>query len=170
MELTGKHLTRIADAIRDKLKLLRNHRYREVQRLIYVVTNHQIQLERIRHGLERSVYRDWDAAARELTMNAQRIIRDIPHASQELERAAMNSQTKTPIPRELYEELKHYNIYARRYFYPLICDYSCYKSVAVKDSLTVARKVSERILTLPIHYDLSLDDVQRICNIIAIDL
>jgi dTDP-4-amino-4,6-dideoxygalactose transaminase len=67
---------------------------------------------------------------------------------------------------QLYEELKHYNIYTRRYFHPLVCDFACYQSVAVKDPLMVARKVSERILTLPIYYDLALDDVQRICDII----
>ena len=67
---------------------------------------------------------------------------------------------------KLYEELKKYNIYTRRYFYPLICDYSCYRSVSVKDPLTVARKVASRILILPIYCDLSLDDVQRICDII----
>ena len=66
----------------------------------------------------------------------------------------------------LYEKLKGYNIYSRRYFYPLVCDFACYKSVAVKDPLTVARKVAERILTLPIYYDLALEDVQRICDVI----
>jgi dTDP-4-amino-4,6-dideoxygalactose transaminase len=67
---------------------------------------------------------------------------------------------------KLYEELKKYNIYTRRYFYPLICDYSCYRSISIKDPLTVARKVASQILILPIYYDLSLDDVQRICDII----
>ena len=67
---------------------------------------------------------------------------------------------------KLYEELKKYNIYTRRYFYPLICDYSCYRSVSIKDSLTVARKVASRILILPIYCDLSLDDAQQICDII----
>lgn len=66
----------------------------------------------------------------------------------------------------LYEELMKYNIYSRRYFYPLICDFACYRSVAVKDPLVVARRVSSRILTLPIYYDLQLEDVHRICNII----
>jgi len=69
---------------------------------------------------------------------------------------------------ELYEELKKYNIYSRRYFYPLICDFACYRSVSVKDPLTVARKVASRILTLPIYYDLALEDVRRICDIIII--
>jgi len=67
---------------------------------------------------------------------------------------------------QLYEKLKEYNIYSRRYFYPLVCDFACYKSVAVKDPLTAARNVAERILTLPIYYDLALEDVQRICDII----
>jgi dTDP-4-amino-4,6-dideoxygalactose transaminase len=67
----------------------------------------------------------------------------------------------------LYEELKKYNIYTRRYFYPLVCDYSCYRSVSVKDPLTVARRVSSRILALPIYYDLALDDVQMICDVVT---
>jgi len=68
---------------------------------------------------------------------------------------------------QFYEKLKEYNIYSRRYFYPLICDFACYKSVAIKDPLTVARKVADRILTLPIYYDLSLEDVRKICDIIS---
>ncbi len=66
----------------------------------------------------------------------------------------------------LYEELQKYNVFTRRYFYPLLCDYACYRQLAVKDSLTVARKVSRRILTLPIYYDLSLQDAHKICDII----
>jgi len=66
----------------------------------------------------------------------------------------------------LYEELRKYNIYTRRYFYPLICDFACYRSISVKDPLTVARLVASKILTLPIYSDLKLEDVHRICNII----
>ncbi len=67
---------------------------------------------------------------------------------------------------QLYEELKKYNIYVRRYFYPLVCDFACYRSVAVNDHLTVARKVAERILTLPIYSGLRLDEVEQICDVI----
>lgn len=66
----------------------------------------------------------------------------------------------------LYEELKKYNVFSRRYFYPLITEYSCYRHLAVQDPLTVARGVAARIMTLPIYSDLALDDVQRICDII----
>ena len=67
---------------------------------------------------------------------------------------------------ELYETLKEYNIYARRYFYPLVCDYPCYRSISVNGPLSVARRAAERILTLPIYHDLPLSDVEKICDII----
>lgn len=67
----------------------------------------------------------------------------------------------------LYEKLKKYNIFSRRYFYPLVCDFPCYKSVAIKDPLSIARQVANRILTLPIYYDLPIEDVNRICDIIV---
>ena len=67
---------------------------------------------------------------------------------------------------ELYTELKKYNIFARRYFYPLVCDYACYRNVLTKDPLSVARSVADHIMTLPIYDGLSLSDVEGICEII----
>ncbi len=67
----------------------------------------------------------------------------------------------------LYEKLKEYNVYCRRYFYPLVCDYACYRSLSVKDPLTVARRVTERILTLPIYDALARAEVEAICDLIA---
>jgi len=68
----------------------------------------------------------------------------------------------------LYERLKEWNIYARRYFYPLICDYSCYRSIAVNGSLPVARRVADRILTIPIYDSLAISDIEKICEIIGL--
>jgi dTDP-4-amino-4,6-dideoxygalactose transaminase len=67
----------------------------------------------------------------------------------------------------LYERLKEYNVFSRRYFSPLICDYACYQSVSITDPLTVARQVADRILTLPIYDSLMISDVEKICEIIA---
>jgi dTDP-4-amino-4,6-dideoxygalactose transaminase len=66
----------------------------------------------------------------------------------------------------LYEKLKQWNVYTRRYFYPLICDYSCYRSISVNGCLPVAHRAAERILTLPIYDSLELSDVETICEII----
>jgi dTDP-4-amino-4,6-dideoxygalactose transaminase len=66
----------------------------------------------------------------------------------------------------LYESLKKYNINSRCYFYPLLCDFPCYRSIAFKDPLLVARQVADRILCLPIYADLAANDVARICETI----
>jgi len=66
----------------------------------------------------------------------------------------------------LYEKLKQWNVYTRRYFYPLICDFPCYRSISVNGSLPVAHRVAERILTLPIYDGLEISDVEAICKII----
>ncbi len=66
----------------------------------------------------------------------------------------------------LYERLKEWNVHTRRYFYPLICDFPCYRSIPVNGALKTARRVAERILTLPIYDTLDLADVETICRII----
>lgn len=64
----------------------------------------------------------------------------------------------------VYEKLKEQNIISRKYFYPLVTDFGCYKLSS--DNLPVAKHVSQRVLTLPLYADLSKDDVKRICDII----
>lgn len=67
---------------------------------------------------------------------------------------------------ELYERLKAYNIFSRRYFYPLVTEFPCYRALNVSDPLTVSRGVASRILTLPIYNDLAVEDVNAICDVI----
>jgi dTDP-4-amino-4,6-dideoxygalactose transaminase len=68
---------------------------------------------------------------------------------------------------QLYLNLREYNVFARRYFYPLVSDFACYRGSVVTGNLPVARRVASRILTLPIYSDLALNDVDRICDIIG---
>ena len=67
---------------------------------------------------------------------------------------------------ELYAKLKEYNVFARRYFYPLVSDFACYNHVPIIDTLITARKVASRILTLPIYDKLATVDVEKICDIV----
>lgn len=69
---------------------------------------------------------------------------------------------------ELYELLKSNEIYARRYFYPLISSFSMYQNMAsaAQGNLPNATRVSASILCLPIYPDLSGEDVDRIIDII----
>lgn len=64
----------------------------------------------------------------------------------------------------IYDELKKKNIYARKYFYPLINDTECYRSIYSSKETPVAKRVSSQILTMPMYADLSEDDIDRICN------
>lgn len=70
---------------------------------------------------------------------------------------------------KLYEDLKLKNIYGRRYFYPLISDFSTYRGLpsAAKDNLPVANKLAQTVLCLPMHHELTAEDLDRIINIIA---
>lgn len=67
---------------------------------------------------------------------------------------------------EIFSELQQYEIYARKYFYPLTTQFKCYEGLFDVDATPVAKYVSERILTLPLYADLALADVDKICNII----
>jgi dTDP-4-amino-4,6-dideoxygalactose transaminase len=67
----------------------------------------------------------------------------------------------------LYDLLKSKNIFARRYFYPLITDFPMYKMNSKNQSrLPVAESIATRILCLPIYPDLSISDQDRIISII----
>lgn len=62
--------------------------------------------------------------------------------------------------------LAAHNIHARRYFYPLTSEFSCYQGCFDPDSTPVAKRISRQILTLPLYPDLPLETVDLICNII----
>ncbi len=66
----------------------------------------------------------------------------------------------------VFQALADNGIGARKYFYPLIPDFACYKAVYSSERVPVARWVSDRVLTLPMYAGLSLSDVERICNVI----
>lgn len=68
----------------------------------------------------------------------------------------------------LYERLKQYNIFARKYFYPLCSDYSCYRSLPSSNpaSLPVAHQASSEVLSLPFFGELGVDGANRVCDAI----
>ncbi len=75
-----------------------------------------------------------------------------------------------PISRdELYNKLKQFGIYGRRYFYPLISEFPMYRGLtsARRENLPVASSISQRVLCLPIYPGLSNCDQDRIVSIIG---
>lgn len=66
---------------------------------------------------------------------------------------------------DVFLALKEHDIYARKYFYPAINDMSCYQAIGGNET-PIAHDVSLNILTIPLYEELSLKDVDRICEIL----
>ena len=74
-----------------------------------------------------------------------------------------------PLSRDgLYQKLKDNNIFARRYFYPLITDFPMYRGMpsAHRDNLPVATAAAQKVLCLPIYPALSAQEQQRVINVL----
>jgi dTDP-4-amino-4,6-dideoxygalactose transaminase len=79
-------------------------------------------------------------------------------------------QPDYPLSRDaLYQKLKDHNIYARRYFYPLISDFPMYRSMpsAERQNLPVATVAAAQVICLPIYPALTTEAQQRVINLIA---
>ena len=69
---------------------------------------------------------------------------------------------------QVYDALKEYNVFARKYFHPLCSEYTCYRQLpsAAPERLPVAEKVGREVLSMPMYGGLSEEDVERICGIL----
>lgn len=69
---------------------------------------------------------------------------------------------------ELYFKMKEANILGRRYFYPLISEFSTYRGLesARKENLPNAHKMANSVICLPMHHELDDSDIERTLNII----
>ena len=65
---------------------------------------------------------------------------------------------------ELYFKMKEANVLGRRYFYPLISEFSTYCGLesARKENLPNAHQMADSVICLPMHHELSEQDVERI--------
>ena len=68
----------------------------------------------------------------------------------------------------LYAKMKEANILGRRYFYPLISDFSTYRGLesANPSNLPNAHKMADSVLCLPMHHALSEEEIEHIINVI----
>lgn len=70
---------------------------------------------------------------------------------------------------ELYFKMKEQNVLGRRYFYPLISEFSTYRGLpsASKENLPQAHKMADSVICLPMHHELSECDMERILKLIV---
>ena len=69
---------------------------------------------------------------------------------------------------ELYFRMREENVYGRRYFYPLISEFATYRDLpsASKENLPNAHRMAESVICLPMHHELSDNDLVRIIDTI----
>ena len=65
---------------------------------------------------------------------------------------------------ELYFKMKENGVLGRRYFYPLISEFSTYRGLesARPENLPVATKIADSVICLPMYYGLMEEDVDRV--------
>ncbi|ADE10843.1 dTDP-4-amino-4,6-dideoxy-D-glucose aminotransferase VioA [Sideroxydans lithotrophicus] len=70
---------------------------------------------------------------------------------------------------ELYRKLREHNIFARRYFYPLISDFPMYRGLpsAAQSNLRVASQAAKEVLCLPIYPGLTDEQLDSVIGLIT---
>lgn len=68
----------------------------------------------------------------------------------------------------VHEELKKYNVFTRRYFYPLCSDFEWYKKLdsAQAENLPIAQQAVRQVLAMPYYGGLESESVSVICRMI----
>ena len=67
---------------------------------------------------------------------------------------------------DIYFKMKKNGVLGRRYFFPLISSFSTYRGLpsAVSDNLPMATRLANEVICLPMHHELSDDDIYRILD------
>lgn len=70
---------------------------------------------------------------------------------------------------ELYFKMRDRKVWGRRYFYPLISEFSTYRGLESADpaNLPEAHKMANSVICLPMHHLLSDEDIQRVIDCIV---
>lgn len=70
---------------------------------------------------------------------------------------------------DVYEKFKAFNVFTRKYFFPLCSQYACYRQLASASpqNLPNANKVVKEVLCMPFYGDLATCDVEKICSILV---
>ena len=69
---------------------------------------------------------------------------------------------------EVYFKMKEQNVLGRRYFYPLISEFSTYRGLdsARPENLPIAYKLADSVICLPMHHILCEEDIYNILKLI----
>lgn len=68
----------------------------------------------------------------------------------------------------LYFKMKDHGVLSRRYFYPLITEFSTYSGLptAIRENLPNAHRMADSVICLPMHHNLSEENLEKIISLI----
>jgi dTDP-4-amino-4,6-dideoxygalactose transaminase len=69
---------------------------------------------------------------------------------------------------QVYNEFLGFNVFTRKYFYPLCSDYPYFKYLpsSNKKNLPVANKVVNEVLSMPFYGELKNSDIEKVCELL----
>lgn len=130
-----------------------------------------LQLKHIDSALARR--REIDSIYREKLrgMRGIRLVENVGQTAANYSYFPILVEADYPLSRDdLYLKLKSKDIFARRYFYPLISEFPMYRGMqsAQRSNLPVASEVAEKVLCLPIYPDLNKNELDRIIDALRV--
>jgi dTDP-4-amino-4,6-dideoxygalactose transaminase len=175
--IEGGLLTFKEEALAPRLKSLKNFGITSPESVDYVGTNAKMNefqaamglcnLETVRNDIQmrKDVYEEYVEGLKEITT--------VQLLQQKSDVKANYSYFPIVLPSQeirdrLFEVLKGYNVFARKYFYPLCNDFSCYHTSSKETP--IAKGISDCILCLPMYADLEIEHVKQITDIISFEL
>lgn len=96
-----------------------------------------------------------------------RVLEDIKNIKHNYSYFPIFIEDDYPLTRDnLYQKLKDNNIFGRRYFYPLISEFSMYKHLesANPKKLPRAVRIANQVICLPIYPELSVEEIEFIVS------
>lgn len=67
---------------------------------------------------------------------------------------------------KIAHKLGEHGVFARKYFYPLISDFECYRNDYDSSLTPVAKDMASKVLTLPLYPELTFEEVDYICSLV----
>jgi dTDP-4-amino-4,6-dideoxygalactose transaminase len=131
-----------------------------------------LQLKHVERALTRR--REIDALYRRLLRSVRGITAVLP-TGQDLPNCsyfAILVDERYPLSRDaLYAQMREQDVFARRYFYPLISSFPMYRGLpsAAPDNLPVATRLSQQVICLPMYPAMTDEDVERVVATLALE-
>lgn len=163
------------EELRNKIYMLRDFGIKDSESVEYIAPNAKMDefraamglcnLRRVDSDIEKR--KDIIGKYRELlgTNGVIEFLDNQPDVKQNNAYLPITLTTKSNITRDdLVDKLKGNNIFVRKYFYPIVTAFDCYKDQYNANDTPIALDVSNRVITLPLYPNLAMQDIEKVCE------